>query len=221
MTNTATLIKEKVITTLRRHHVVATAVVFVVVLLLGLALMYSPRLHHKVAEAPTVATSTAPVGPLMAKSLPVRLKIPKIHLDAPFSAPLGLDANKQVEVPTDYVSVGYYKFGPTPGEPGPAVILGHVDSYKGPAVLFSLGQIKEGDEIQIERADGSVAHFAVTEMTRQPQDEFPTKKVYSDINFAGLRVITCTGVYDHGSLRYSHNLVVYAKLVSTSTVEKK
>jgi sortase (surface protein transpeptidase) len=220
MAKTVKEITEKMITTFRRHKSVATVVVFVLALGIGVALMYSPRFHDQTVEAPTVATSTVS-GITMSESEPVRLIIPKVKIDALFSKPLGLKANREIEVPDDYTSVGYYKLGPTPGELGPAVILGHVDSFEGPAVLFSLGQLELGDEIRVERADGTVAIFAVTEMDRQPQSEFPTKKVYSDTDHAGLRVITCTGVYDHGSLRYSHNLIVFAKLVSTSTVEKE
>lgn len=202
----------------RRSPRAATFVVVLVALLIGVALMYSPRFNHPVVEAPSEQLATTTIsGPVMAESEPVRIKIPAIDLDAPFSAPLGLDEKKEVEVPKDYVSVGYYKFGPTPGELGPAVVLGHVDSFEGPAVLYSLGKLKEGDTIEVERKDGSTAVFAVTEMERNSQDDFPTEKVYGKLPYAGLRLITCTGVYDRNSLRYSHNLIVYAKLVGSST----
>lgn len=181
--------------------------------------MYSPRFQHRVAEAPVepVATSTIS-GLIMQESEPVRLKIPSIQLDTAFSEPLGIEKDSgEIEVPDDYVSVGYYKLGPTPGEIGPAVVLGHVDSFEGPAVLFLLGKLEEGDEILIEREDGSTAVFEVTEMERNSQKAFPTSKVYGNLNFAGLRVITCSGVYDKEKLRYTHNLIVYAKLVASST----
>ncbi len=164
-------------------------------------------------ESP-VATSTTLVLP---EANPLRLRIPEIAVDAPFEAPLGLKQNGEIGVPESYETVGYYKFGPTPGEIGPAVVLGHVDSYEGPAVLFRLGQLEVGDEIMIDREDGTTATFAVTALERHEQEGFPTVKVYSDLDYAGLRLITCTGVYDHGSLRYSHNLIVFAELVATST----
>ncbi|MEY2665754.1 MAG: hypothetical protein RLZZ480_859 [Candidatus Parcubacteria bacterium] len=204
----------------RRHQGVATFVVFLTAMLIGVALMYSPRWGTPDVLAPETKNEMSVSGPTMNESEPVRLRIPSINLDTNFSAPLGLEDGGEIEVPNDYTSVAYYKFGPTPGELGPAVILGHVDSVKGPAVFFSLGQLKEGDEIQVERADGSVATFAVTELERQTQTAFPTRKVYGDIDHAGLRLITCTGIYDKEKLRYTHNLIVYAKLVST-TGEKK
>ena len=152
------------------------------------------------------ATST------FARSAPVRLQIPKINLDTTFVPPLGLNPDKTVTVPDSYEEVGWYKGGATPGEIGPAVILGHVDSYEGPAIFYSLGQLAKGDEVEVTRADGSTALFVVTDTERVPQDAFPTQKVYGDVDFAGLRLVTCTGIYNKGQLRYSHNLIVYAEL---------
>ena len=203
-------------TTLRRYARVAAFVV--VALTISLAFWYGIGFFFakEQVEAPTVTVETE--GAVMEEALPVRLVIPSINLEAPFSEPLGLEASGEVEVPDDYESVGYYKNGPTPGEIGPAVVLGHVDSYTGPAVFFSLGQLKEGDEIKIEREDGTVAVFAVTALERHEQSGFPTVKVYSDLNYAGLRLITCTGSYDRSELRYTHNLIVFGKLIATSTV---
>lgn len=143
---------------------------------------------------------------------PIRLTILSIGIDAEFEGAVGLTESGEVGVPDSYTEVGWYEHGPTPGELGPAVILGHVDSVDGPAVFYSLGQVRVGDEIRIERADGSVAIFSVTGYERPRQDEFPTERIYGDIDHAGLRLITCTGTYDRGELRYSHNLVVYATL---------
>lgn len=147
------------------------------------------------------------------ESEPVRLRIPTIGVDALFEAPLGVDSDNEIQVPEAYDTVGWYKYGPTPGEIGPAVVLGHVDSYEGPAVLFSLGQLDIGDTIEIEREDGTTAVFVVEKMKRHPQSGFPTADVYSDLDYPGLRIITCTGVYDRGVQRYTHNLIVFAKLV--------
>lgn len=147
-------------------------------------------------------------------SEPTRLRIPKLDIDTTFVPPLGLLQNGEVAVPDSYTEVGWYKFSPTPGALGPAVILGHVDSYAGPAVFFYLGQLEPGDDVFIDRADGSTAHFKVESLERPKQAEFPTERVYGDIDHAGLRIITCTGIYVRGNQRYTHNLVVYARLVS-------
>lgn len=148
----------------------------------------------------------------MPKADPVALRIPKLSIDTEFSKPLGLNEDQTVEVPKDYETVGYYKFGPTPGELGPSVVLGHVDSLDGPAVFFSLGQLEAGDQILVDRVDGSTATFTVSKLERHTQSGFPTQEVYGNLDHAGLRLITCTGIYDHGVQKYSHNLIVYAKL---------
>lgn len=147
-----------------------------------------------------------------ARSAPVELRIPKIGLEAEFEAPLGLNGDKTIQVPETYTKVGWYKHGATPGEVGTATILGHVDSYEGPAVFWPLGKLKEGDEIEVEREDGTTAVFVVEKSEQYSQNNFPTEKVYGMTDYPSLRIITCTGTYSHGTERYSHNLVVYAIL---------
>jgi len=146
-------------------------------------------------------------------SLPVILSVPKINLNTSFEKPLDLDEEGAIKVPDSYKKVGWYKHSPKPGEIGPSVILGHVDSSTGPAVFYSLGQLEVDDDIYIEKDDGSTTHFIVTSLERYAQNEFPTNKVYGNIDHAGLRLITCSGIFIRGKQRYTHNLVVYAKLV--------
>lgn len=174
------------------------------------------RQHEYAMQTATTTEDTGTTTPAytLSRSLPVRLSIPKMHLEANFEAPLGLNADGTVGVPKSFTDVGWYKYGPTPGELGPAVVLGHVDSYKGAAVFYHLGELAPGDLVYITREDGSVATFRVTGFERYPQAEFPTDQVYGNIDHAGLRLITCTGVYNHGTLRYDHNLVVYADLIN-------
>jgi sortase (surface protein transpeptidase) len=164
--------------------------------------------HEPAEEIVKEATTT----PLLPSAAPVLLRIPDVGIEATFERPLGIGADGAVEVPDSNDEVGWYKYGPTPGELGPAVILGHVDSYLGPAVFYPLGQLEVGDEIFVDRADGVTATFVVTKLSRHPQNQFPTVDVYGDIDYAGLRLITCSGVYSHNTLRYSHNLIVFAKL---------
>lgn len=164
-------------------------------------------------ESSLVEPVTEVAGPILTHSEPARIRIPKINIDTTFVAPLGLAANGEVAVPDSDTEVGWYQYSPTPGELGPSVVLGHVDSYTGPAVFFYLGQVEPGDDIYIDRADGSTAHFIVEELERPKQSEFPTARVYGNLNYAGLRLITCSGIYERGKQRYTHNLVVYARLV--------
>lgn len=172
------------------------------------------------AEQTAVRPEASVVQPMATDGpKPERLLIPRLDIDASFEAPLGITENGEVAVPDGYETVGWYQYGPPPGEFGPAVVLGHVDSHTGPAVFYSLGQLVEGDEIFIERDDGSIAVFAVTTLERPSQETFPTERVYGNIDHAGLRLITCTGTYDRAHERYTHNLIVYAALVRTESNE--
>lgn len=156
-------------------------------------------------------TTEAPMV-LPGDTIPVELRIPSINLTAPFSQPLGLRVNQEVDVPDDYDTVGWYQHSPLPGQQGPSVVLGHVDSRDGPAVFYSLGQLQIGDEIIVQYASGTQIVFEVTANQRYEQASFPTQLVYGDIDHAGLRLVTCSGWYDPARDRYSHNRIVFAAL---------
>jgi sortase (surface protein transpeptidase) len=159
------------------------------------------------SQSTTTDTLTAPA------SEPRTLRIPSLNINASFEAPLGLAKDGSIGVPKAYDTVGWYKYGPTPGELGPSVILGHVDSYEGAAVFYHLGQLKVDDVIEIERNDGSVAVFRVIGYERVEQDAFPMDRVYGNISHAGVRLITCSGTYDKKTNSYDRNLIVYGELV--------
>lgn len=202
----------------KRHY--TTVVAFAVVLVAVCLILFSRNETVVKRIAPLFSgTTEEPATSSFARSAPTHLKIAKLNLEADFVPPLGLNEDKTISVPDSYTKVGWYKNGATPGEIGPAVILGHVDSYEGPAVFFSLGQLEEGDEIEVTRADGTSATFIVDELRRYEQGSFPTEQVYGKINHAGLRLVTCSGLYDKGNQRYTHNLVVYASLKVDETVE--
>jgi sortase (surface protein transpeptidase) len=147
------------------------------------------------------------------KSKPSRIIVPKLDINAVFGEDLGLNSDNTIAVPKESEEVGWYKHSPIPGEFGPSIILGHVDSYLGPAIFYHLGTLEAGDDIYIYLEDGTERHFQVVNKERYEQEEFPIAEVYGDIDHAGLRLITCSGTYFRGLKRYSHNLVVYAKLV--------
>jgi sortase (surface protein transpeptidase) len=148
------------------------------------------------------------------RPIPLTLSIPSLNLRADFTdTPLGLGEERAVEVPNSYTEVGWYGLGPTPGDQGPAIVLGHVDSIEGPAVLYDLKELAVGDSIYIERDDGIVTRFIVESLDTPSQAEFPTEAVYENLDYAALRIITCTGTYLEDEMRYTHNLVVTARLV--------
>jgi sortase (surface protein transpeptidase) len=154
-----------------------------------------------------------PPGPVLKASTPVRVDIPRIGVHSRL-LPLGLAHDGTLEVPSLARAqlAGWYDKGPTPGEPGPAVIVGHVDTKKGPAVFFELGRLKPGDKVDVTRKDGKVAAFSVDSVERVSKAHFPTKRVYGEVPFAGLRLITCGGDFKGHS--YTGNTIVYGHLAA-------
>jgi sortase (surface protein transpeptidase) len=128
--------------------------------------------------------------------------------------PLGLDADGALEVPTDFEATGWYVDGPEPGETGPSVIAGHVDDWTGPAVFHRLGALGPGDDIAVDRADGSTAMFTVRAVEEHSKDDFPTQRVYGGTDAPVLRLITCGGAFDEDARSYLGNVIVFADLAS-------
>lgn len=143
---------------------------------------------------------------------PVALEIPRLDLDAELIE-LGLDEDRRLEVPADPDVPGWYTGGPRPGDDGPAVIAGHVDSYRGPAVFWQLPELQPGDEIVVHGEDGTTTRFTVDRLGRWPKDDFPTEEVYERADGAELRLITCGGVFDEEARSYRDNIVVFASAV--------
>ncbi|MGW4483652.1 class F sortase [Amycolatopsis sp. NPDC004368] len=169
-----------------------------------------------VGSAP-VPHSPAPVAEsaVLPKSKPVSLDIPKIGARSTL-VPLGLNADNTVQVPplSTPLQAGWYEYSPTPGERGPAVVLGHVDGNKHEGIFFRLKDMAPGDDVSIARADGTTAHFVVTRVDQVPKDVFPSDAVYGDTPDSELRLITCGGVFDRSAHNYVDNVIVYARLVA-------
>ncbi|MBG0813237.1 class F sortase [Planomonospora sp. ID82291] len=150
----------------------------------------------------------------MSGSEPVSLDIPAIGVKGAPIDPVGLNADQTVEVPAlDRPElVGWYRHRPTPGEAGPAVLLGHVDAYGRPAVFARTHTLKPGDTVKVARADGTTAVFTVDELERVDKDAFPTDRVYGETAAPELRLITCGGAFDAATGHYEDNIIVYAHL---------
>ena len=167
----------------------------------------APPKSVKAEQAPT-----PDFGPSMSGSDPVGLSIPRIGVRADNIVDLGLADDGTIEVPQDASAPGWFTPGPSPGQLGPAVIAGHVDSTTGPAVFYRLGELRPGDRVQVARADGSTADFRVDKVETYEKKAFPTRAVYGTTRHAELRLITCSGEYD-SQTGYLRNTVAYAHLV--------
>ena len=144
-------------------------------------------------------------------SVPVRLRIPRIGVSSRLQR-LGQEPDKTVEVPTDWDVAGWYAPGTRPGDPGSAVMLGHVDSTSGPAVFYRLRELRRGDQIEVIRADRSRARFAVERIDQYDKQRFPTDDVYYPTLTPTLRLVTCGGEFDPASGHYRANVIVFATL---------
>lgn len=170
----------------------------------------APVMTHPVAPPAVAAPGWVGAAPL-APSRPARVEIPAIGVDSELMD-LGLAADGTMEVPPTGYPAGWYTGAPTPGELGPAVVVGHVD-WRGPAVFHDLFALEVGDLVLVTRQDGSTATFEVTRVEQYAKAAFPTDEVYGDIDHAGLRLITCGGIFNRATGSHDDNIVVFAVLV--------
>ena len=157
------------------------------------------------------------VGPILAAAAPSRLSIPSIGVNSDLLR-LGLNADNTAQVPplTRQAPAGWYRYSPTPGQLGPAIIVGHVDSAKyGRGVFFRLGALRPGATVAITRVDHSIAVFRVDRVVSYAKNSFPTLNVYGNTDRAALRLITCGGAFDYSRHSYQSNIVAYASLISS------
>ncbi len=191
-----------------------------------------PPIAADPAPGPTVAAPTTPSPSPSAKSPPkpppkppskplgpsraTRLAIPAITIDAPVTG-LGLDRKGQLRSPPmdDPRLVGWYKDGPTPGEKGTAIAVGHRDTRTGPAIFLNLNSLKPGNTVRVTREDGLTAVFTVDAVKTYDRARFPDRKVYGSTGRPELRVLTCGGAFNPKT-GYAANVVVFAHLTDVA-----
>ena len=161
-----------------------------------------------------VGHRAAPLG----YARPTRVTVSRVGIHADVLA-LGLNRDGGVGVPPagEPMKAAWYDRGPAPGQVGPAVITGHVDSRFAPghrAAFYELGAVRPGDTVDVARADRRVAVFRVDSVALVPKTAFPTREVYGPTGYAALRLITCGGRYDRRT-GYTDNVIVYAHLVGS------
>jgi sortase (surface protein transpeptidase) len=170
-----------------------------------------------VVGAPVTSTrkATAADRELVRRSAPpVRIEIPAIGVSSALVR-LGLNPDGTMQVPGDYGVAGWFTGGPAPGDTGPAVIAGHVDSRSGPAIFHRLGALRPGDAIRVIRADRTIARFVAENVARFPKRAFPTQAVFGPAPDPVLRLITCGGRFDRARRSYVDNVIVTAHLAAS------
>jgi len=182
----------------------------------------TPALRPVAAGAAAGAAALpAPTGPIVAPPpsaaakvpSPVLLTIPLIGVKTNLIT-LGLAAGGSMQVPPLSERVaGWFTGSPRPGAVGSSIIVGHIDSDRGPGVFYRLSELRSGDNVFVKRADGTTAEFRVTKIQTYLKDHFPTQTVYGPTPDAELRLITCGGAFDSATRHYLSNIVVYATQV--------
>ena len=159
-----------------------------------------------VAQAPAADVSALSVS---------RVQIPSIGVDAAVE-PLERDASGVLLPPVEWEDAGWYRAGVLPGQVGPAVIAGHLDTTLREAVFVHLKQLVAGDQVTVTMSDGSTATYAVDRAIDVEKKTFPTEEVYGPTPDPQLRLITCNGPFDDAANTYANNYVVFASLVGTT-----
>lgn len=156
---------------------------------------------------------TPPANRGMLHVPPVKVQIPAIDVESTL-VELGLATDNSLQVPEDASKAGWYTGGAYPGDVNgpPALIVGHVDDQEGPAIFYALDQLRVGDEVRVQRTDGSTAVFVVYDFEQYPKSALPTDEVYRDRKESEVVLITCTGDFDVDANSYLDNYVVTARL---------
>jgi sortase (surface protein transpeptidase) len=173
-----------------------------------------PERAVKAIKPPATTRASEPpaVAPPAAQPEPERIVIPALGVDQAL-VELAVIGTK-LQVPDNYDDVGWWNGGPAPGEPGAAVVVGHVDSLTGPAVFYGLSNLQRGDRISMWEKDGPRSTFEVKRIIFYDRDDFPSHRVYRSQGRPSLHLLTCGGSFDEESGQYTGNVVVFADLMS-------
>ncbi|MCG5217099.1 class F sortase [Streptosporangium sp. KLBMP 9127] len=229
--------------TVLRSVLILAAVAGVVTVVAGLLMMLSAPAQYGLADgrtelpvraqpeagqpmfqaAPTVPPPLPEIKPAppMQPSTPTRLVIKKLNVNSPIKS-VGLAKDGTIEVPpvSNPNLTGWYRHGSTAGQAGPAIMLGHKDTRTQSAVFSRLHELRNGDQIEVKRQDGTVAVFTVGGVEQADKKTFPTSRVYGPQDNAQLHLITCGGTYNRATGHYTDNVIVYATLTSSHRATK-
>lgn len=164
------------------------------------------------SSAPSVASATlSSASASTVSGAPRRLRIPSLGIDTSVEA-VGLTHDGALGIPSTPFVVAWYDLGPRPGDPGNAVIEGHLDHPGGPGVFWYLDELKAGDKVLVQIANGSWKTFVVVDSVEYPWNRAPLDLIFGPSSSANLNLITCEGTFDRGAHNYDHRRVVYTRL---------
>lgn len=171
----------------------------------------SPPATKKVGAVAGVQVHDARVGEQLVEQVlpPVRIRVPALGVDAAVQS-MGIEPTGEMELPTDPATVGWYGYGPTPGEPGSSVVAGHVDGDGRPGAFFRLGELAPGQRLTVTSSDGSSRAFRVTARRVFVKKSLPAPLIFRRTGRPVLTLVTCGGEFDRSTGHYESNIVVFA-----------
>lgn len=144
---------------------------------------------------------------------PVSIRIDKIDVNDAVVIDVGVAPSGEMEVPPP-LEVGWYQYGPAPGEQGSAVLAGHIASGGIDGAFRYLDRLEPGDRFTISFEDGSSRQFEVTDLQQYDKDDLPFGQIFTDEGQPRLALITCGGAFDYSARSYEDNIVAYAVPIS-------
>lgn len=169
----------------------------------------------KAIVKPTPTSIPTPTPTLAPAPKPIHLVIPSIGVDTAIEE-VGIDASGNLETPKIHYldDVGWFDEGPKPGEPGSAVIDGHLDRPGGaPAVFWNLRYIQVGALVMVTDESGKTRTFQVTRVASYPPTQAPLQDIFGNTGGTFLNLITCTGTWIPSEHQTTLRFVAYTSLV--------
>lgn len=172
--------------------------------------VFKPSSSSQIAPITKIIPTSSPTPATVGE--PVRLTIPKLSVKV-IVEPVKLDSQGRIDVPSNFLNVGWYSLGPKPGEVGSAVIDGHFDTPSGaPSVFWDLKTLAPGDTVYIEDQNGKTYRFTVEKVVSYPLEHVPMADIVKNAPESRLNLITCGGSWDQARHIYNERVVVFSKM---------
>ncbi len=144
------------------------------------------------------------------RTAPSTLRIPRIDASMRI-VPVGVAEDGQMALPGRVTQVGWYRWGPAPGDPvGATVLAGHLDMRgQGTGPLARLGDLRRGDVVDV-RIGTRTIHYAVDRVVAVRKTALDLDMIFRRDGPAALHIVTCGGTFDETTRHYDDNVVVVA-----------
>lgn len=148
---------------------------------------------------------------------PTQVQVGAIGLEAPV-IPVGVDARSQLDVPAA-ATVGWYRYGSAPGQPGASVLAAHVDYNGDRGAFYDLSKLEAGDRVDVHMDDGATLHFTVTGVYEVQKQELAAEELFRKDGTPVLNLITCGGTFNPQKHSYNANVVVTAEPADAASAQ--